>query len=82
MLATKAAFLGQRNLTDNEFIVRMLESMFFNTFVQERGLPYRPCDLFDEVGVIARLIFVLISTVLCERCDENNREKALAGHFQ
>jgi len=24
--------------------------MFFNAFIQDRGLPYRPCDLFDEVS--------------------------------
>ncbi|XP_054159032.1 myotubularin-related protein 13-like [Oppia nitens] len=45
----KASFLGQRNLVDNEFVVRLLDCMFFVTFVQERGLPYRQCDLFDEL---------------------------------
>jgi myotubularin-related protein 5/13 len=46
----KAAFLGQRNLVESDFVVRLLDCMFFNTFVQERGLPYRQCDLFDEVS--------------------------------
>ena len=45
----KAHFLGQRNLIDNEFTVRLLDSMCFNSFVQERGLPFRPVDLFDEL---------------------------------
>lgn len=45
----KALFLGQRSLVDNEFIVRLLDSMCFNSFVQERGLPFRPVDLFDQL---------------------------------
>ncbi|KAI1296516.1 Myotubularin-related protein 13 [Halotydeus destructor] len=45
----KAAFLGLRNLVESEFVVRLLDCMFFNAFIQERGMPYRPCDLFDEL---------------------------------
>lgn len=44
----KAAFLGLSNLYDSEFVRRMLECMFFNTFISERGLPWRQCDIFDE----------------------------------
>lgn len=44
----KAAFLGLRNFCDFVFIRRMLDCMFFNTFVCERGSPWRPCDIFDE----------------------------------
>jgi myotubularin-related protein 5/13 len=45
----KAAFLGMRNLCDSEFGRRMLDCMFFNTFVSERGLPWRHCDIFDDL---------------------------------
>lgn len=45
----KAAFLGQRNLTESEFVTKVLDCMFFNTFVSERGPPYRVCDIFDEL---------------------------------
>jgi len=45
----KASFLGQRGFVDNEFMTRLLESMFFEKFVESRGLPYRDSDLFDEL---------------------------------
>lgn len=45
----KAAFLGQRNMTEETFMIRVLDCMFFNTFVAERGPPYRVCDIFDEL---------------------------------
>ncbi|XP_064480386.1 myotubularin-related protein 13-like isoform X2 [Ornithodoros turicata] len=45
----RAAFLGQRNFVENEFVTKLLDCMFFNTFVAERGLPYRVCDVFDEL---------------------------------
>lgn len=45
----KASFLGQRGFVDNEFMTRLLDSMFFEKFVESRGLPYRDCDLFDEL---------------------------------
>lgn len=45
----KAAFLGQRNLMDNDFITKVLDCMFFNAYVADRGPPYRNCDIFDEV---------------------------------
>lgn len=45
----KAAFLGERCLTDCEFTNRVLDCMFFNAFVAERGPPWRPCDVWDEL---------------------------------
>ncbi|KAG1665469.1 Myotubularin-related protein 13 [Nymphon striatum] len=44
----KAAFLGKRNMVDDDFMSKVLDCMFFNTFVAERGPPYRVCDTFDE----------------------------------
>ncbi|XP_063802513.1 myotubularin-related protein 13 isoform X1 [Pseudophryne corroboree] len=45
----KAAFLGQRGLIDTDFLTKVLNGMAFAGFVSERGPPYRPCDLFDEL---------------------------------
>lgn len=45
----RSKFLGQRVLTDSEFVIRLLDSMFFNLFVMERGYPWRPCDIWDEL---------------------------------
>ena len=45
----KAAFLGMRNHCDSVFVRKMLDCMFFNTFVSERGLPWRQCDIFDDL---------------------------------
>lgn len=45
----KAAFLGERNLKDCEFTTRVLDCMFFTSFVSERGPPWRPCDVWDEL---------------------------------
>ncbi|OCT83658.1 hypothetical protein XELAEV_18021799mg [Xenopus laevis] len=45
----KAAFLGQRGLIENDFLTKVLSGMSFAGFVSERGPPYRPCDLFDEL---------------------------------
>lgn len=45
----KASFLGKRGLVGCPFTTRLLECMFFNVFVSERGVPWRLCDLFDEV---------------------------------
>ena len=45
----KAAFLGMRNHCDSVFVRRMLDCMFFNTFVSERGPPWRHCDIFDDL---------------------------------
>ncbi|ESO05166.1 hypothetical protein HELRODRAFT_77859 [Helobdella robusta] len=45
----KASFLGNQGLMDDDFLKRVLDSMSFNTFVVERGPPYRICDIFDDV---------------------------------
>ncbi|XP_060033175.1 myotubularin-related protein 13 isoform X5 [Erinaceus europaeus] len=45
----KTAFLGQRGLVENDFLIKVLNGMAFAGFVSERGPPYRPCDLFDEL---------------------------------
>lgn len=45
----KAAFLGSRGFQEFEFVSKLLDCMFFTEFVSERGLPYRVCDLWDDV---------------------------------
>lgn len=45
----QAAFLGQRGLVEDDFLMKVLEGMAFAGFVSERGVPYRATDLFDEV---------------------------------
>lgn len=45
----KASFLGARDLLECDFLSRVLDSMFFTGFVQERGPPWRPCDAWDEL---------------------------------
>uniref|UniRef100_T1GPN4 UDENN domain-containing protein n=1 Tax=Megaselia scalaris TaxID=36166 RepID=T1GPN4_MEGSC len=40
----KSGFLGAKDLIENEFISRVLESMFFTGFVNERGPPWRQID--------------------------------------
>ncbi|KAH8295337.1 hypothetical protein KR018_010093 [Drosophila ironensis] len=45
----KAGFLGARDLIESEFLCRVLDSMFFTTFVNERGPPWRASDAWDEL---------------------------------
>ncbi|KAK2858733.1 hypothetical protein Q5P01_003353 [Channa striata] len=45
----KAAFLGQRPLTEDDFLMKVLDGMAFAGFVSERGPPYRATDLFDDL---------------------------------
>ncbi|XP_028304416.1 myotubularin-related protein 5 isoform X2 [Gouania willdenowi] len=45
----KAAFLGQRALTEDDFLMKVLDGMAFAAFVSERGPPYRATDLFDDL---------------------------------
>jgi len=45
----RAAFLGTRSPVDSEFTKRLLNCMFFNAFVSERGPPWRICDVFDDL---------------------------------
>ncbi|ELK24647.1 Myotubularin-related protein 5 [Myotis davidii] len=44
----KAAFLGQRGLVEDDFLMKVLEGMAFAGFVSERGVPYRPTDLLTS----------------------------------
>ncbi|XP_048209552.1 myotubularin-related protein 5 isoform X2 [Perognathus longimembris pacificus] len=64
----KAAFLGQRGLVEDDFLMKVLEGMAFAGFVSERGVPYRPTDLFDELVAheVARI-----------RADENHPQRIL-----
>ncbi|KAL4721546.1 hypothetical protein ACJJTC_008312 [Scirpophaga incertulas] len=45
----KLGFLGGRGLSSCEFAARLLDSMFFNGLVAERGPPWRPTDIWDEL---------------------------------
>ncbi|XP_026182706.1 myotubularin-related protein 5 isoform X3 [Mastacembelus armatus] len=45
----KAAFLGQRALSEDDFLMKVLDGMAFASFVSERGPPYRATDLFDDL---------------------------------
>uniref|UniRef100_A0A665W5X4 SET binding factor 1 n=1 Tax=Echeneis naucrates TaxID=173247 RepID=A0A665W5X4_ECHNA len=45
----KAAFLGQKALSEDDFLMKVLDGMAFAGFVSERGPPYRATDLFDEL---------------------------------
>lgn len=45
----KAGFLGARDMVNCDFLIRVLDSMFFTGFVTERGAPWRPCDAWDEL---------------------------------
>lgn len=45
----KAGFLGARDLVNCDFLSRVLDSMFFTSFISERGPPWRACDAWDEL---------------------------------
>ncbi|XP_063895627.1 myotubularin-related protein 5 [Helicoverpa armigera] len=45
----KMGFLGARGLSQCQFAVRLLDSMFFNGLVAERGPPWRATDIWDEL---------------------------------
>lgn len=45
----KAGFLGARDLVNCDFLSRVLDSMFFTSFITERGPPWRACDAWDEL---------------------------------
>ena len=50
----KAAFLGHRGLVGCDFTTRVLDCMFFNTFVAERGPSWRISDVWDDLyGALA-----------------------------
>lgn len=56
----QAAFLGQRALTEDDFLMKVLDGMAFAGFVSERGPPYRATDLFDDVSLSATKRFVIV----------------------
>ncbi|XP_012590530.1 PREDICTED: myotubularin-related protein 5 [Condylura cristata] len=68
LLFPLAAFLGQRGLVEDDFLVKVLEGMAFAGFVSERGVPYRATDLFDELVAheVARM-----------RADESHPQRVL-----
>ncbi|KAK6111446.1 Myotubularin-like phosphatase domain family protein [Brugia pahangi] len=45
----KSAFLGLRQFSSCPLIRAFLDSLLFQSFISERGLPFRICDLFDEL---------------------------------
>lgn len=48
----KSAFLGLREFSSYPLIRSFLDSLLFQSFISERGLPFRICDLFDEVCIL------------------------------
>ncbi|VDM24979.1 unnamed protein product [Toxocara canis] len=46
----KSAFLGLRGFSSCPLIRTFLDSLLFQSFICERGLPFRVCDLFDDVS--------------------------------
>ena len=48
----KASFLGYHRWVNDEFMLRVLDSMSFHKFIEERGPPYRTCDIFDDVYAV------------------------------
>ncbi|XP_037942643.1 myotubularin-related protein 13-like, partial [Teleopsis dalmanni] len=68
----KAGFLGARDLIESEFLYRVLDSMFFTTFVNERGPPWRPSDAWDE-------LYSSMNEVLKS---EANNKNLIAQHIQ
>ncbi|VDP04045.1 unnamed protein product [Heligmosomoides polygyrus] len=44
----KAAFMGMRRL-NSPLLHELIEGQMFQLFVTNRGLPFRECDIFDEV---------------------------------
>lgn len=59
----QAAFLGQRALTEDDFLMKVLDGMAFARFVSERGPPYRATDLFDDVSLFQLWQLQLISAL-------------------
>ena len=48
----KAKFLSQHSMCENEFMNRLLDSMSFQRFIEERGPSYRNCDVFDDLYAV------------------------------
>ncbi|CAF1526167.1 unnamed protein product [Rotaria magnacalcarata] len=45
-------FFGHHQLVRQEFMLRILNSMSFHKFIEERGPPFRPGDVFYDVYAI------------------------------
>ncbi len=45
----KGLFMFQRVLVGEEFLSKVLDSMSFATYVNEKGPPYRVCNIFDKL---------------------------------
>uniref|UniRef100_A0AAR2KMV8 SET binding factor 1 n=1 Tax=Pygocentrus nattereri TaxID=42514 RepID=A0AAR2KMV8_PYGNA len=74
----KAAFLGHRGLSEDDFLMKVLDGMAFAGFVSERGAPYRTTDLFDD------LIANQVERIRQEQGDPHkvmNHIKELAEHL-
>ena len=65
----KPAFLSAHRLgaADNEFMTRLLDSMSFQRFVEERGPSYRNCDVFDDV-------YASVQSQLLAECEQHVAE--------
>lgn len=59
-LCSQAAFLGQRSLSEDDFLIKVLDGMAFAGFVSERGPPYRATDLFDDVSRMDQKPFYIL----------------------
>lgn len=46
--------MGPRALTEDDFLIKVLDGMAFAGFVSERGPPYRVTDLFDDVSLTTK----------------------------
>uniref|UniRef100_A0A0K0DQX1 UDENN domain-containing protein n=1 Tax=Angiostrongylus cantonensis TaxID=6313 RepID=A0A0K0DQX1_ANGCA len=62
----KAAFMGMRRL-NSPLLHDLIEGQMFQLFVATRGLPYRECDIFDEMmcAVELSLRVVTARVTLC-----------------
>lgn len=74
-LCPQAAFLGQRSLSEDDFLIKVLDGMAFAGFVSERGPPYRATDLFDDVSLMGQQYEFLMQPSVLHR----NKNKPL--HF-
>jgi hypothetical protein len=80
----RSAFLAEHRLLgtasavttngeSNEFMSRLLDSMSFQRFIEERGPSYRHCDVFDEV-------YASVQSQLIAECEQHVAEAHAASH--
>jgi hypothetical protein len=60
---------------NDEFMLRVLDSMSFHKFTEERGPPFRSCDIFDDV-------YALIHDQLKRENDPMNYSTAVFEHIK